>query len=576
MSPTPGTTVYDMGQNFSGVARLTVSAPAGTVVRLRFAEMLNPGGTIYTTNLRGALCTDTYTCRGGGPEQYQPRFTFHGFRYVEVSGLPTTPGPDAVEGVVLGTDAAVVGSFDCSVPLVNQLQHNILWGQRSNYLEVPTDCPQRDERRGWSGDAQAFIATGTDNQDLAAFFTAWLRSYDDCQAADGAFPDVAPHNVGGTSPAWGDAGVICPWTLYQRYGDTRVLADGYPHMVRWIDYLKRHSKGLVRPAEGYGDWLSLQADTPKDLIATAYFAKSTGLLAQTAAVLGKTDDAKKYADLRQQIGVAFRKAYVTDGGHVKGETQTGYLLALGFDLLTPEQRPTAVNLLRQLVHDRRDHLSVGFLGVNLILPTLADTGDAPLAYTLLENDTYPSWGYAIRQGATTIWERWDGWTQAKGFQTPIMNSFNHYAYGSCGQWMFAGVAGLGQDAAGFAHVVVRPQIAGGPTFADASYDSIRGPVSVHWGVEAGQVKLTVEVPPNVSATVYVPAADAAAVTEGTGPAAKADGVRFVRAEPGAAVFEVGSGRYQFGAAVPPATVVPATMPSTMPTTMPTTGPATRP
>ena len=549
MQPQPGTYVYDLGQNFTGWVRLRAAAPAGTTATLRFAEALNPDGTVYTTNLRQAACTDRYTFAGTGVETYEPHFTFHGFRYVELTGLPAAPPDDAVTGVVVGSDAPLTSTFACADPLLDQLQHNIVWSQRGNYLEVPTDCPQRDERRGWSGDAQAFIRTGTYNQDLAAFFTAWLRTYDDTQAADGAFPDVAPSNVGGTSPGWGDAGVICPWVLYQRYGDTRVLADGYPHMARWIDYLQANSKGLVRPAQGYGDWLSINANTPKDLIATAYFAYSTALVGRVAGVLGKPDDAAKYADLHRQIAAAFRQAFVTPDGHVKGETQTGYLLALGYDLLEPAQRPVAVAQLQKLIHDRQDHLSVGFLGVNLLLPVLADNGDVPLAYKLLENDTYPSWGYPIRHGATTVWERWNGWTADKGFADPGMNSFNHYAYGSCGQWMFAGVAGLGADRPGFAHVVVHPRPGGDVTFADATYDSIRGPVAVHWGLDGHAVHLAVTVPPNVTATVYVPSVAAAAVTEGHGPASQARGVTFVRSEAGSAVYDVGSGRYEFGGAI---------------------------
>ncbi len=547
--PKPGDWVYDLGQNFSGLARLAVTAPAGTVVRLRFAEMLNPDGTVYTTNLRAAACTDTYTCRGGGPETYEPHFTFHGFRYVELTGLRGEPGPDAVTGVVLGSDAAFTSTFGCSDPLLNQLQHNIVWGQRSNYLEVPTDCPQRDERRGWAGDAQAFIPTGTYNQDLAAFFTAWLRTYDDVQRSDGAFADYAPEG-GNESPGWGDAGVICPWELYQKYGDTRVLEAGYPHMVRWVDYLKAHAKGLVRPKEGYGDWLSLHADTPKDLIATAYFAHVTDLVGRVAEVLGKPDEAARYADLHRQVVAAFQQAFVTADGHVKGETQTGYLLALGFDLLPPDQRAAAADRLRQLIADRHDHLSVGFLGVNLLLPVLTETGQTPLAYKLIENDTYPSWGYPIRQGATTIWERWDGWTADKGFQDAGMNSFNHYAYGSCGQWMFATLAGIAPATPGFGHVTLHPRPGGGLTEAHATYDSVRGPVSVHWAVAAPRVSLDVVVPPNVTATVYVPTGDPAGVTEGTTPADHAPGVTPGRPEPGFAVYEVGGGHYAFAADLP--------------------------
>jgi alpha-L-rhamnosidase len=542
--PKPGKWTFDLGQNFSGWVRLKVKGPAGTTVVLRFAEMLNPDGTVYTTNLRAAKSTDTYVLRGEGEEVWEPRFTFHGFQYVEVSGLPAKPSEDSVVGVVLNSDAPLTSSFECSNPMLNRLFQNIVWGQRSNYLEIPTDCPQRDERMGWSGDAQAFIGTATYNMDVAPFFTAWLRTYEDCQSAEGAFADIAPVG-GGVSPGWGDAGVICPWTIYRVYGDQRMLQERYRGMTRWIEWLEKHSKDCVRPDEGYGDWLNVQAEMPKDVIATAFFAYSTSLMEKAARALGKDDDAARFRTLLDRIKAAFNRAFVGADGLIKGDTQTTYLMALGFDLLPPEKRPMAVNRLVELIEQRKTHLSTGFLGVNLLLPVLTQIGRADLAYTLLQNETYPSWGYPVKHGATTIWERWDGWTEQKGFQDPGMNSFNHYAYGSCGQWMFSTMAGIDTDGPGYQRIIIRPRLGGGISFVKAAYDSIHGPIAVDWRQDASGLKLNVTIPANTTATVYVPAKDAASVSEGGKPAGEAPNVKFLRLADGAAVYQVDAGSYEF-------------------------------
>ncbi|MHC4070974.1 MAG: family 78 glycoside hydrolase catalytic domain, partial [Planctomycetota bacterium] len=312
--PKKGEYVFDMGQNFAGWVRLRIKGAAGTRVVLRFAEMLNPDGTIYTTNLREARCTDTYILRGGGEEIWEPRFTFHGFQYVEITGYPGKPSLNTITGVVLHSDTALAGSFECSNPMVNQLYSNIVWSQRGNFIEIPTDCPQRDERLGWTGDAQIFIRAATYNMDVSAFFTKWLVDLEDAQTEEGAFPDVAPHKVamGSGVPAWGDAGVICPWTIYQVYGDKRVLDVHYESMKKWIAYLKKNSKDLLRPAYGYGDWVSIASNTPKDVIATAYFAYSTRLVSKAAAVLGKHAEAREYEELFKRIKEAFNKAYVSE------------------------------------------------------------------------------------------------------------------------------------------------------------------------------------------------------------------------------------------------------------------------
>ncbi len=550
--PTKGVYVFDLGQNFSGWVRLNAKGKAGTKIVLRFAEMLNPDGTIYTTNLRGARCTDTYILKGSGEEIWEPRFTYHGFRYVEVTGYPGRPEPDAITGVVVHSDTHLVASFECSNPIVNQLYSNILWSQRSNFIELPTDCPQRDERLGWTGDAQIFIRTATYNMDVAAFFTKWLVDLEDGQSAEGAFPDVAPRNkapIGEGKAAWGDAGVICPWTIYQVYGDKRVLEKHYEAMKKWIAYLQRNSENLLRPAKGYGDWVSIASDTPKDVIATAYFAYSTNLVSQTAAVLGKEDEAAKYKALYEQIRDAFNKAYVTDDGRIKGETQTCYVLGLHFDLLPEEKRPLATRHLVEALKAKNWHLSTGFVGLSYLLPTLTDVEHLDIAYRLLTNETFPSWGYSINNGATTIWERWDGWTEDKGFQDPGMNSFNHYSFGAVGRWLFGTVAGIDTDGPGYKRIIIRPR-PGEITSAKASYDSINGRIATDWMLEDGTFTLNVTIPANTTATVYVPADSAEFVTEGGRRAARAKAVQFLRMENGSAVFAIVSGDYQFVSKLP--------------------------
>lgn len=544
--PKPGVYVYDLGQNFSGWARLRTSGKAGQRVTLRFAEMLNPDGTIYVTNLRAAKCTDTYVCRGGGAETWEPRFTFHGFRYVEMTGVDSKPSLDSITGVVLHSDAPLTSAWESSNPLLNKLFKNIVWGQRSNYLEVPTDCPQRDERMGWSGDAQVFIGSGAYNMDVAPFFTAWMNTFNDSQDAAGGYPNVSPKG-GGVSPAWGDAGIICPWTLYRMYGDKQVIIDHWDGMTRWIEYLKSRSKDLVRPAEGFGDWLNLRAEMPKDVISTAYFAHVTQLMAEMAEVVGKSDEAATYRQLFGEIRDAYNRAFVREDGRIKGDTQTTYLMALGFDLLPAEKRALAVNRLLVLFKERNYHISTGFLGVNLLLPVLTDNGHPDLAWKLFTNSDYPGWLYSVTQGATTIWERWDGWTQDRGFQDPGMNSFNHYAYGSCGQWMFATAAGIDTDGPAFRRIVVRPLVGGGIDHLKSQYESIRGRIATEWSAVPDGFRLDVTVPANTTAMVYIPAKDAASVTEGGKAASSAQGVKFVKIEGDRAVFECGSGVYRFWA-----------------------------
>ncbi len=554
--PTPGVYVLDLGQNFAGVARLKLTGKPGQKITLRFAERLNPDGTVYTTNLRSARATDTYYCRGDGREEiWQPRFTFHGFQHVEISGLTGKPDSDTVTGVALSSDTPVVGSFACSDEILNRLYRNICWTQRANFIDIPTDCPQRDERLGWTGDAQVFIRTATMNTDVQAFFTKWLVDLEDAQRADGQFPMVAPLKVAGGDggPAWADAGVICPWTIYEVYGDRRLLEKHYDAMTRFIDFCASRSTDERLPPEKFhcfGDWLNINAETPKDVIYTAYFAHSTRLTARAAEALGKTEDAAAYHELFEQIKRAFNQAYVADDGRIKGDTQCGYVLALAFDLLDGPRQERAARYLIEDIERRGWHLSTGFVGTKDLMLVLAKLGRNDVAYRLLHNTTFPSWGFSIQHGATSIWERWNGWTPEEGFADPGMNSFAHYAFGAVGQWMFENIAGINTDGPGFQRIVIRPQPGGKLSWARASYHSIRGRIVSDWKIEAGRIALNVTVPANTTATVYVPTTDPASVTESGQPANQADGVEFLRTENGAVVYRVGSGQYRFAAAGP--------------------------
>jgi alpha-L-rhamnosidase len=544
--PKPGVHVFDLGQNFAGFARLKVRGPAGTRVVLRFAEVLKPDGMIFTENLREARATDSYVLNGQGEEVWQPRFTFHGFRYVEVSGFPGKPSADAITGIAVNSNVPLVGTFECSSPMVNRLYQNIVWTQRANFISVPTDCPQRNERLGWTGDAQAFVRAATYNADVAAFFTKWLVDLEDAQGPGGDFPNVAPRVLAGSGvAAWADAGTICPWTIYQVYNDRRLLEKHYAAMVRWVEYCRRNSKDLLRPAAGFGDWLSIGANTPLDVIATAYFAHSAHLTAEAAHSLGRSDDARKYEELSRQVKRAFNRAYVGPDGRIKGNTQTCYLIALWFDLLPADKQAAAARHLADDIKQHQTHLTTGFVGTSVLMPTLSATGNNGLAYRLLLNDTFPSWGFAIKHDATSIWERWDGWTPQKGFQDPGMNSFAHYAFGAVAQWMFQTVAGIDMAAPGFQRLLIRPQPAEGLSWARASYRSPHGLIATEWRKAAGRLDLAVTIPANTTATIYLPAGDSAATTQGPSADYQGEGVRFLRREGGQMLYEVGAGQYGF-------------------------------
>ncbi len=565
--PKPGVFVFDLGQNMVGWCRLAVRGKAGATVKLRHAEMLDDAGLIYTENLRGALQTDTYTLRGAANGSFEPQFTYHGFRYVEVTGDLQRPRLEDLVGRAVHSAVTPAGAFESSDPLLNQLWKNIVWTQRDNMHSVPTDCPQRDERLGWMGDILVFAQTAIFNFDMAAFFTKWVVDIRDAQADDGRFPDFAPHPFGQNerfsgAPAWGDAGVVVPWRAYENYGDTRILADHFDSAVRWVEFIRRENPDLLwtkKRGNDYGDWLNGDtlvaegwpkkgAEVPKEVFATAMFAHSTDLVARMARVLGKDAEAKKYGELFVRIKAAFNAAYVDRDGRIKGDTQAGYALALYLDLLPEAVRPAAFRRMVAGIDAYKGHMSTGFHSTYRMMMELTRAGRTDLAYKLALERTFPSWGYSIDNGATTIWERWDGYVKGRGFQDTGMNSFNHYAIGAVGEWMYRVVLGINADPAqpGWKRAVIRPRPGGGLTWAKGSYHSIRGKIEVAWRQpSADAFSLDVTIPPGVTATVYVPARDAARVSEGTGPASRAAGVTFVRMEEGAAVFDVGSGQYRF-------------------------------
>jgi alpha-L-rhamnosidase len=548
-----GALIVDFGQNLTGWLRIAADGPAGACIRVRHAEVLAPDGSLYTDNLRTARQLDEYVT-AGGTEVLEPRLTIHGFRYAEISGYPGELSAADVTARVAHSDIAPAGSFESPLPWLNRLFANIDWGQRGNFISVPTDCPQRDERLGWLGDAQVFARTACYNRDVAAFFSKWLDDVADAQLPSGAFPDIAPrlHLDWAGAPAWSDAGVIVPWTLHQMYGDATSLRRHYGAMTAWMEFLERANPDYLRSRElghSYNDWLAPGGDdkTPHELLATAYWAHDAALMAQIADTVGRPEDAARYRALRARIGAAFADAFVAAGGEVASGTQTAYVLGLHMDLIPADLRAAAARHLVAAIEAAGWRLSTGFAGVSYLLPVLSSAGYTDVAYRLLEQDALPSWRYMIDNGATTIWERWDGWSAEDGFQSPQMNSFNHYSLGSVGEWLYRFVLGidLAPDGAGFRRLVMRPHPGGQLRQVSGGYRSVRGAVTSQWEHDGESFTFRVGLPPNVTASVRVPSRDPAAVRDGQGR--EPDAVAPYPGAPGAreAVFEVGSGGHEF-------------------------------
>jgi alpha-L-rhamnosidase len=557
----PGVFIYDLGQNMVGWVRLKLSTKRGQEVCLRFAEMLDAEGRAYTKNLRKAEATARYIARGDDEEIWEPSFTFFGFRYVEVTGLKV-PGTDAITGVVVHSDLERIGHFECSDPALNQLYSNTLWGQKGNFLELPTDCPQRDERLGWTGDAQVFAHTAHYNMRSGAFYRQWMAAVRDSFADGprGGFGGVAPYvGLPRGAAGWSDAAAIVPWITWLHTADRRILAENFPRVQDWVKLQADQAPHGIRISEpGWGDWLAPgyapeAAPTPYRLIATAYYAYSTQLAAQMAEVLEESDLALKYWDQWTSIKDAFRREFITADGRITSDEQTAYLLALGFDLVPAELRPAMATHLQRAVAEKDNHLSTGFLGTPLLTPILSRIGRTDLAYTVLQQQTYPGWLFSVKNGATTVWERWDSWTPEAGFNPGGMNSFNHYAYGSVVGWFYDTIAGLRPlaDQPGWKEFAIAPQPGGGLTFAQARVKTPYGLVMSHWRQAGGRFEIDVTLPPNTRARVTLPATAAAHVTSNGKPLREISQVCGVVEHHGAVSFQLSSGCYRFTVVSPP-------------------------
>jgi len=559
-----GDLIADMGQNMVGWVRLKVSGSKGTVVTLQHAEVMDKYGEFYTANLRRAKCKLTYTLAGTGEEIYEPRFTFMGFRFVKVEGFPGDLTTDNIKGVVVHSDMDRTGDYESSNPLLNQLQHNIMWGQKGNFVDVPTDCPQRDERLGWTGDAQAFSRTAAFNYNVSAFFTKWLKDLAADQKPGGEVPHVIPDvlnrqgsTTAQTSAGWGDVAVIAPWTMYRVYGDKRLLETQYPSMKAWVEYIRKKAGDsyIWKGGSIYGDWLfyhppvnnhtSPDGHTEHDFIATAFYAYSTSLLSKAAKELGRTEDEKYYSDLFDRIKEVFNHEYVTPAGRVGTNSQTSYVLALHFDLLPDDLRENAVKFLVDDIRSRRNHLSTGFIGTPYLCHILSQNGYTDVAYDLLLQETYPSWLYPVKMGATTIWERWDGQKTDSTFQDPGMNSFNHYAYGAIGDWMYRVSAGIETMSPGYRHLLIQPHPTDKMDYSKATFESSYGTVTSGWERTEGKITVRIKLPANTRATIVLPVDNADKVTESGKSLSDNINLSDIRTAEDKLWIQVGSGDYVF-------------------------------
>jgi alpha-L-rhamnosidase len=501
--------IYDMGQNMVGNVRLHVHGPRGMVVRLRYAERLNPDGSIYTTNLRNADATDTYALSGDGEETWTPAFTFHGFRYVEISylgGTPATPPTLAtIDGLVYNSlQEPPTVRLTSSSETLNKMNQLGAWGQRGNFVSIPTDCPQRDERLGWMGDAGVFWRTGSYNFNIDAFTHKFMHDIIDAQTAEGAFTDVSPNLLGPGpgAPGWGDAGIFIPYAAWLQYGDITIVEHSWPAMQRWMDFIAINNPDYIRHkavGNNFGDWLAPDENTPKALIDTAYWALVAHEMTEMATALHRPADAQKYQLQYKHIRDAYRTAFIKDDGSVTGDTQTGYLATLFNDIEPASLRSNMVDRLAKNIHAHGDHLTTGFLGTPFLLFVLDENQQSDLAFKLLLSDTYPSWGYMVSKGATTWWERWNGDTG-----DPSMNSYNHYAFGSVMAWVYRRAAGIDTDPSGpgFHHLAIHPHFDPALPTLHVEYDSAYGTIISDW--KQSEHRFTITLPANTSATVTLP------------------------------------------------------------------------
>lgn len=522
--PVAGRPIFNFEQNNVGVPLVKVPMKKGDTLTIRFAEMLNLDGTMYTENYRGALSTDYYVAAKDGMIEWRPKFTFHGYQYIELSGYApdAKPAKEWVTAIVQHSEITKNGTFKSSHDKLNKLQSNITWGLRGNFFDVPTDCPQRDERLGWTGDAQVIAPTSVYNLDMYAFWAGYLQSMRQEQLENGGIPHVIPNVLGDkSSSGWADACVIIPWEMYFRTGDVSVLEENYETMRKWIEFWETKAEGrnFIPSNSSFRDWLqpystpqenyrmTRRGDTPERLVNAAYFARSVDLTMRSAKILGYTEDAKELQALLDNIKVAFDKAFFDANGKAKQtkQTQTSYLLALAFDLLPQEKIDGAVANLKQNIADCDNHLRTGFLGTPILPFVLDQAGEIDLMYEILFKETYPSWFYSINNGATTMWERWDSYTLKDGFHKDGMNSFNHYSYGAIGQWMYERVAGIKPLTAGYKEILIAPMPGGPLSSAAAEFISPYGKISSSWTLDGDVFELLTTIPPNTVGRVELPA-----------------------------------------------------------------------
>ncbi len=569
-----GELVFDLGQNIAGWVRFTLKGKKGDKITLNHAEVLDQEGNFYVENLREAKAEDSYIFKGNDLETWEPRFTFHGFRYIMISDYLGTVECNDLTGCVVHSDMTPTGNFECSNDLINRLQKNIQWGLRDNFLDVPTDCPQRDERLGWTGDAQVFAPTACFNMDASSFYRKWMQDFIPDQKADGSVPWVVPNVVkdgGGTgwsdgfgSTGWSDAAVIIPWTVYKVYGDTQILKDQYISMKGWTDFMIKESGDSYIFSSGFhfGDWLSFAeyysyyynapdygyagAYTEKELCATAYFYYTTSLMVKIAELTGNNEDAATYKSILPKIKAAYADEFLTKKGRLTSNSQTAYILSLAFGLLDEDMNTIGAQRLADDVN-HFGHLTTGFLGTPLICHALTENGYPDIAYKLLFNERYPSWLYPVTKGATTIWERWDCIKPDGSFQTAGMNSFNHYAYGAVGDWLYSYVAGLKQspESVGYKHIIIEPYLTDQLSYAKADFDSVYGKIISGWKRDGNKLVFEITIPTNTSATVKLPCPNSDKISENGVKISESEDFCLLEKENDRTVFEIESGVYTF-------------------------------
>jgi alpha-L-rhamnosidase len=509
----PGVFIFDLGQNISGIARLKAKGKAGDKVRLRFAEMLHSDGRLSTENLRCARSIDTYTLKGDPEgETWSPSFTYHGFQFVEVTGYPGTPTVDDITGLVIHSDTPMVGTFECSDPMLNRLHKNIHWTQRANFFEMPTDCPQRDERMGWTGDAQIYVKAATYNADIASFYVKWLRDLNDDQWDFGPYPNFAPspfiREGMHFAAAWGDAGIICPWTIWQVYGDTEVIAEHWDKMEHFMDFRAKRDPKMMGTTEGdsaFGDWLALyEPKTPIEFIDLAYHAYTADLMAEMATALGKSERATHYEQQSEALTASWQELHLNEDGTLKQPNQSTYAMALFFKLIPDDLKQQSADQLAQLIRDNGNKMTTGFLGTRPLLPVLSAHGHHELAGILMQQKEYPSWGYEVENGATTIWERWNSFVKGKGVHNPSMNSFSHYAFGAVTEWMFGELGGIDLLSPGYDVLRIAPRPTGSLTHCKVATSNRHGDVTSEWKIDGTQFTSKISIPINSTAVVTLP------------------------------------------------------------------------